>query len=81
MSYIIIYIIGAILTFVLLSIFLDDPEDRDTEYEFPCFPVALLWPIFLIYFIVTALTVVINELSHKIHDAFHERCSKNAKRQ
>lgn len=72
MCYVIIYVIGMILTFVLTSIFLDDPEDRDTEYEFSCFPAALLWPIFLIYFMVTALTVVINELSHKIHDEFHK---------
>lgn len=81
MAYVILYIIGFVLTFVMSSIFLDDPEDRDTKYEFSCFPFAILWPISLVITLATALTVVVNELSHKIHDAFHERCGKNAKRQ
>lgn len=72
MIYIILYIIGFVLTFVVSSVFLDDPEDRDTKYEFSCFPFAILWPISLVITLATILTVVANELSHKIHDAFHK---------
>lgn len=72
MAYVILYIIGFVLTFVMSSIFLDDSEDRDTEYEFPCFTFAILWPISLVITLATALTVVANEASHKIHDAFHK---------
>ena len=80
MVYVILYIIGFVLTFVISSIFLDDPKYRDTKYEFSHFPFAILWPISLVITLATALTVVANELSHKIHDVFHERCGKNAKR-
>lgn len=73
MVYVITYIIGMILTFVFTSIFLDDPGDRDTIYEFPCLPVAFFWPICLIIAIVIFLFTTPNKLSHKIYDEFHKR--------
>lgn len=41
MVYVILYIIGLVLTFVVSSIFLDDLDDRDTEYEVSVVPAAL----------------------------------------
>lgn len=81
MAYVILYIIVAILIFVLSSIFLDDLDDRDTEYKVSVVPATLYWPVVLPIAIVFFIFVGMDKLSHKIHNAFHERCGKNAKRQ
>jgi len=58
--------------FVLLSIFWDVPEDRDTEYEVAVVPAALFWPVVLPLLIIMVICMSGGRLSHKIHNAFYK---------
>ena len=62
--------------FVLLSIFLDDPNDRDIDYGDVVFPAALFWPVILPILIIMLICMGGGRLSHKIHDAFYKKYQK-----